>query len=468
MSEIGSTTTCSRRRGRARRGARPPRPVGTAAADSSGGGARPRRSRVAARRVSLAAMTDLRVGIGYDAHALEEGVPLVLGGVAIDYPRGLAGHSDGDVIAHALIDALLGAANLGDIGSLLPFRRRAVPGRVVARSPVGGLSRGARGRLGARQRRLRARRRGAADRRGAGRDVRAARRRARRRPRDASRSVRRRPTASASRGAAKGSRRRPSRSCGDERRPLRRPARPPGSALRGAHEADVSRVHERERAGQSLLGPAVHGLPGLPGRTRRRRRAARRGACPPAPVGRHARGPAVRLGRGVRPRDDVRPAAHGAHGDRDQRRAEPAGAAALEPDDRDVHRQRARGGACERRHRAGATHLEGALSAHPDRALRRMASRTTGRTSTPGSASTSSWAARSSRPRRGRWSSAAPAEDWAEWTGMAFPSDGEYVFPGVPRDRSSSRTASARTSNRTCGCSTASDRPTATAGVSAG
>ncbi len=65
-------------------------------------------------------MSELRVGIGFDAHALEEGVPLVLGGVAIDYPRGLAGHSDGDVVSHALIDALLGAANLGDIGSLFP------------------------------------------------------------------------------------------------------------------------------------------------------------------------------------------------------------------------------------------------------------------------------------------------------------------------------------------------------------
>ena len=51
-------------------------------------------------------MSGLRVGIGFDAHALEEGVPLVLGGVAIDHPRGLAGHSDGDVIAHALIDAI--------------------------------------------------------------------------------------------------------------------------------------------------------------------------------------------------------------------------------------------------------------------------------------------------------------------------------------------------------------------------
>ena len=65
-------------------------------------------------------MSDLRVGIGVDAHALVDGVPLVLGGVAIESPRGLAGHSDGDVIAHALIDGLLGAAGLGDIGSLFP------------------------------------------------------------------------------------------------------------------------------------------------------------------------------------------------------------------------------------------------------------------------------------------------------------------------------------------------------------
>jgi 2-C-methyl-D-erythritol 2,4-cyclodiphosphate synthase len=61
-----------------------------------------------------------RVGTGYDAHALVDGVPLVLGGVELVHPRGLAGHSDGDVLAHALIDALLGAAGLGDIGSLFP------------------------------------------------------------------------------------------------------------------------------------------------------------------------------------------------------------------------------------------------------------------------------------------------------------------------------------------------------------
>ena len=64
--------------------------------------------------------SDLRIGLGVDAHAFADGVPLVLGGVRFDYPRGLAGHSDGDVVAHALTDALLGAAGLGDIGSLFP------------------------------------------------------------------------------------------------------------------------------------------------------------------------------------------------------------------------------------------------------------------------------------------------------------------------------------------------------------
>ena len=65
-------------------------------------------------------MSEYRVGSGFDAHAFEDGIPLVLGGVPIEHPRGLAGHSDGDVLAHALTDALLGAAGLEDIGALFP------------------------------------------------------------------------------------------------------------------------------------------------------------------------------------------------------------------------------------------------------------------------------------------------------------------------------------------------------------
>ncbi|TMB61223.1 MAG: 2-C-methyl-D-erythritol 2,4-cyclodiphosphate synthase [Chloroflexi bacterium] len=61
-----------------------------------------------------------RSGIGYDIHRLAADRRLVLGGVAIEHPTGLVGHSDGDVLAHALMDALLGAANLGDIGRHFP------------------------------------------------------------------------------------------------------------------------------------------------------------------------------------------------------------------------------------------------------------------------------------------------------------------------------------------------------------
>lgn len=62
----------------------------------------------------------LRIGLGYDLHRFEEGRPLILGGVAVPYDRGLTGHSDADAIAHALTDAVLGAANEGDIGRLFP------------------------------------------------------------------------------------------------------------------------------------------------------------------------------------------------------------------------------------------------------------------------------------------------------------------------------------------------------------
>jgi 2-C-methyl-D-erythritol 2,4-cyclodiphosphate synthase len=65
-------------------------------------------------------MSELRIGIGLDAHAFSEDTALVLGGVDFPGEPGLAGHSDGDVVTHALIDALLGAAGLGDIGELFP------------------------------------------------------------------------------------------------------------------------------------------------------------------------------------------------------------------------------------------------------------------------------------------------------------------------------------------------------------
>jgi 2-C-methyl-D-erythritol 2,4-cyclodiphosphate synthase len=63
---------------------------------------------------------DLRIGIGYDAHPFAEGRRLVLGGVEIPHEVGLSGHSDADVLTHALIDALLGAAGAGDLGTLFP------------------------------------------------------------------------------------------------------------------------------------------------------------------------------------------------------------------------------------------------------------------------------------------------------------------------------------------------------------
>ena len=61
-----------------------------------------------------------KIGMGYDVHRLVKGRPLVLGGVAVPYEKGLLGHSDADVLSHAIMDALLGAAGLGDIGKIFP------------------------------------------------------------------------------------------------------------------------------------------------------------------------------------------------------------------------------------------------------------------------------------------------------------------------------------------------------------
>lgn len=62
----------------------------------------------------------MRIGLGYDAHRLVEGIPLVVGGVEIPHPKGGQSHTDGDVLTHALMDALLGAAQLGDLGVQFP------------------------------------------------------------------------------------------------------------------------------------------------------------------------------------------------------------------------------------------------------------------------------------------------------------------------------------------------------------
>jgi len=62
----------------------------------------------------------MRVGIGYDSHRFAEGRPLILGGVTIEHEQGLTGHSDADVLTHAIIDAILGAAGLGDLGEMFP------------------------------------------------------------------------------------------------------------------------------------------------------------------------------------------------------------------------------------------------------------------------------------------------------------------------------------------------------------
>jgi 2-C-methyl-D-erythritol 2,4-cyclodiphosphate synthase len=62
----------------------------------------------------------IKVGIGYDAHQLAKGETFIIGGIEIPYEHGSVGHSDGDVLIHAIIDSLLGAANLGDIGQLFP------------------------------------------------------------------------------------------------------------------------------------------------------------------------------------------------------------------------------------------------------------------------------------------------------------------------------------------------------------
>ena len=85
----------------------------------------------------------MRIGIGYDIHRLVEGRKLILGGVEIDFPRGLLGHSDGDGLIHAVCDGLLGAAGLGDIGRHFPDtdeRYRGISSAVLLEEVAGKVS----------------------------------------------------------------------------------------------------------------------------------------------------------------------------------------------------------------------------------------------------------------------------------------------------------------------------------------
>ena len=176
----------------------------------------------------------------------------------------------------------------------------------------------------------------------------------------------------------------------------------------------------------------------------------------PLPVGRHARGPALGLGRRVRAGDDLRAAAHGPDGDRDQRRAEPAGAAALEPHDPDVHRQRQSCGSLERRDRSGATDVEGAVPAHPDRDLHRLAP---GRRHALRPLDQDPRARRRRDHRRRTEVDGDPARRPPTGTSgrAGVPVQTASTSSRVVSRRSSSRTGSARTSSRTSGCCTASD-----------
>ena len=86
----------------------------------------------------------MRVGLGHDTHRLAEGRPLLLGGVRLEHPRGLAGHSDADVVLHAVTDALLGAAGLGDIGDAYPDtdpKYKGCDSRLFLRETLGRLNR---------------------------------------------------------------------------------------------------------------------------------------------------------------------------------------------------------------------------------------------------------------------------------------------------------------------------------------
>ncbi len=318
-------------------------------------------------------MSDLRIGLGLDAHALEDGVPLVLGGVPIEHPRGLAGHSDGDVIAHALVDALLGAAGLGDIGSLFPSgdeRWQGADSLDLLRDAYEQVREAGYALV-------------SADCVLVGEEPRIA-------PHRDEMRLRLADALAVDPGSGQ-------RACDDDRParlhgPRRGPRRPGGGTVgarmklvRYADRPDLLEIrfeqlsrptfpeymHNNE-PGNKYWGRLYSDFPAFQVGLLDGDRLVAEAHARARRLGRHAGGSPVRLGRGIRARDDVRSGADGALGARHQRVAGGAGAAAVVAHDPGVQGHRARGRA-ERGDRAGAADVEGALPTHPDRAVHGVA-----------------------------------------------------------------------------------------------
>ena len=402
----------------------------------------------------MAVEPGLRVGIGVDAHALVAGVPLVLGGVELDHPRGLAGHSDGDVLAHALIDAILGAAGLGDIGSLFPSGDERYRGVSLAR-PAG--ARPTRQVTAAGWTLVNA------DCVLVGEEPRIAEHR------DEMRDA-----------PVGGGRRRRGQRARDDDRPARvhRPRRgarrarcraAPARMIELVRYADRPDLHEirfetlsqrtfpsfmhHNQTGTRYWRRLVCRASRLPARPRGRRRARGRAALAAARVGRDARGPAARLGRRLRALVRDRPAAR-LSSPRSRSRCCPSG--------------RVEGFAArmiEAMRDAGRSHGFRDLIApvrptwkdrYPLIPIERYAEwrREDGAHFDP-------WIRIHERVG-GELIAAAPdsmriegpAVDWEEWTGMRFPEDGDYVVPGDACAAVRPRRGRACTSSRTSGCAT--------------
>ena len=367
-------------------------------------------------------MTDFRVGTGFDAHAFEDGVPLVLGGVRIDHPRGMAGHSDGDVLAHALTDAVLGAAGMEDIGALFPSGDPALEGADSI-----GLLREAWRRVREDgwelvERRRRPDRRGAAARAAPQRDARAARRRARGRA-----------------GAGRGAR-------DDDRRP--RVHRPPGRTCRAGRRITAAmKLRITTQAEQDLresmpqlwpefmnqdpivstFWPRLYELyPDFQFWVVDGKETVAYACTVP-----------VRWDGIPEPRGIDWALSNGVAGDPSDLCAIVVGIAARVPrpgPERGAAPAdgRSRGGARARLHdRPGAADVEGALSADPDRAVHALAPRGRAAATTRGCGRTSALGAEILDPAPRSMTVTGSRDEWEEWTGLQFPEDGDYVVPGA-------------------------------------